>query len=108
MINFVLVTNDLYAVHNGIVLVLGSNKGVYIKDWNRDYVKTIEGIDTHVVKLERKYFKPYTFKNDFVGFETCKDYTFDELKEIAAIQTSYVRQHHGSYVLDKNRMIRIC
>ena len=83
----IIVTNNVKFVKGNPVLVIDNNKVVYLKEWNvaevRNYNKDLYA---YAVKLNRKYWKEYTFKNDFddMCFEQAD--TFDSLKAVAGMQ----------------------
>lgn len=88
--NIIIRTNNIRRFKDSLVLVVGNNKVVYLKDWqvrqvifklNRDWLKTF------VVKINRNYFKMYSWKSDFTDFYFEKDNDFDSWKEIASSQT---------------------
>lgn len=83
----ILITNNIHQIKDSLVLIVDNNKAVYLKDWQvRGVMNYYEEVYAFAVKLSRKYFKTYTFKNDFdfVGFE--KEDTFDSLLEVAKSQ----------------------
>lgn len=85
--NFILITNNVRLVKNSPVLVIGNNKVVYLKDYQlENLMNWSRGIYTYAVKLNRNYFKIYTFQNEFEGFMFDEDETFDSLLEVAKIQ----------------------
>ena len=69
-----------------ILLVVGSNKAVYLKSWQVKEVQEYPVGNSYIVKLNRKYFKIYTFKSNFEDFIFDHDDDFDSLKEIAGTQ----------------------
>lgn len=93
--NFIIITNNIIMVKGNPVMVVGENKVVYLKDWNVKLVHNyFEGIDAYAVKINRKYFKVYTFKNIIDGYEGMKEETFDDLKAIAATQEMKISLGH--------------
>ena len=85
--NFIIVTKNVKIIKGNPVLLTDNNKGVYLKDFQiREISNYYEGINTYAVKLNRKYFKEYTFKNDFEDFSFSKRETFDSLKKAAKEQ----------------------
>lgn len=89
--NIYLVTNNITPLYtrgyfNSMVLVVGSNKAVYLQNWQLRQVEVKGCGHTYLVKLNRKYFKPYTFGADFEEFALMEDYTFDQLVEVAKSQ----------------------
>ncbi len=95
----ILATNNIkfYMKNNDckIILVVGDNKAIYLKERQirTGSVKLEnEWPDCYFVKLDRNYFKPYTFKNDFEDMCFEKDRSFDDLKDIALSQND--TQYH--------------
>ena len=83
----IVVTGNVKFIKDNFVLVVGNNKVVYLKEWNIVRVHNYDlGLNAHAVKLNRKYFKTYTFKNDFEDFHFEKDDTFESLIEVAKEQ----------------------
>ena len=86
--NIVLLTNNIKQIKDSFVLIVNNNQAVYLKDWQIREVHNYDlGINTYAVKLNRKYFRPYTFRFEFDGFDFEKADTFDSLAEIAETQT---------------------
>lgn len=86
-------TNNVTFIKGNPVLITDNNKGVYLKDWNilqasLDFPdeSTHNIINTYAVKVNRKYFKEYTFRTDFEGISFDKALTFDSIKKIAKQQ----------------------
>lgn len=78
--NILVVTDNLKIVKDSIVMMVDNNKAVYLKDWQvRKAFSWDAGVDSYVVKLNRNYFKTYTFKNDFKNVYLKKADTFDSL-----------------------------
>ena len=85
----VIITNNIVDVKGTPVLVVGRNKAVYLKEWQIRRIHNYDdGLNGYAVKLNRSYFKIYTFKSDFESFSFDKDETFDDLCEIAKSQNS--------------------
>lgn len=83
----ILITNNIVEVKGTPVLVVGSNKAVYLKDWQiRKAHNYDDGFNGYAVKLNRKFFKVYTFRSNFEGFSFEKDESFDDLAEAAKSQ----------------------
>ena len=83
----ILITKNIITVKGNPVLVVGNNKAVYLKPWQIKSVHNYyDGFNADAVKLNRNYFKVYTFKNDFEGFSFDNDETFESLAEIAKSQ----------------------
>lgn len=84
---FIIITNNLKVIKGQPVLVVDNNKGVYLKEWNISEVRNwYTGLQAYAIKLNRKYFKPYTFRFNFEDMCFDEEDTFDSLKEIAAEQ----------------------
>lgn len=87
--NILLVTNNVKILKDNYVLLVDNNKGVYLKDWQvRECHNYDLGLNFYVVKLNRNYFKPYTFSFNFENMFFEKEETFDCLLEIATTQAS--------------------
>ena len=86
--NIIIITNNIRVIKDSYVLVVGEKKAVYLKDWQvRRVSNYYEDLEAYAVKLNRKYFKTYNFKNEIdqdLYFE--KDNNFDDLLELAKIQ----------------------
>ncbi|MDD7411264.1 hypothetical protein [Fusobacterium gastrosuis] len=83
----IIITNNVREVKESLVLVVDNNKVIYLKDWQVEPVKAYnENIYAYAVKLNKKYFKTYAFKNEFKDFCFKEEDTFDTLKEVAEIQ----------------------
>lgn len=64
--NIILITNNIKIIKGNYVLLVDNNKGVYLKDWQvRPVHNFYNDMSAYAVKLNRKYFKPYTFKFNF-------------------------------------------
>lgn len=100
--NIIVLTNNIKHLFNSntgnaaTILMVGNNKAVYLKSWQIKSVTGIVNVDevtgqgtllpTYAVKLNRNYFKVYTFKSNFEGMMFEKEDTFDSLKEDAKLQ----------------------
>ena len=85
--NVIIVTNNIKYIKGNPVLVVDNNKVVYLKDWLVEPVRNYyNGIYAYATKINRKFFKVYTFKNDFEDMAFEKETTFDDLVEIAKEQ----------------------
>lgn len=85
--NVTIITNNIKYIKGNPVLVVDNNKVVYLKDWLVEPVRNYNnGIYAYAAKINRKFFKVYTFKNDFEDMAFEKETTFDELVEIAKEQ----------------------
>lgn len=82
-------TNNVRVVKDSLILVVGDDKAVYLKDWNVRKAHNYDwGIDFWIVKLSRAFFKIYTFKSridsDLMFDVGLQD--FDYLLEVAKAQ----------------------
>ena len=85
--NIIITTNNIKTIKGNYVLVTGNNQAVYLKDWQVRAVHNYDaGINSYAVKLNSKYFKPYTFKSDFSDYSFDKPETFDSLRKVAKKQ----------------------
>lgn len=82
-------TNNVRVVKDSLILVVGDDKAVYLKDWSARKAHNYDwGIDFWIVKLSRAFFKVYTFKSR-IDSDLCFDnevQDFDRLLEIAKEQ----------------------
>lgn len=85
----IIITGNVKFIKDNFVLVVGNNKAVYLKEWNIVRVHNYDlGLNAHAVKLNRKYFKIYTFKNYFEDFHFENDDSFESLMEAAKEQNN--------------------
>lgn len=89
--NILLATGNIkflrYCDDTKIILMVGNNKAIYVNPWQIRETRAEGGtIAGYLVKLNRKYFKVYTFKNDFEGMAFDGEQNFDSLKAIAKTQ----------------------
>ncbi len=83
----IIITNNITDVKNNPVYIAGSNKAVYLKEWQIWPVHSYdEGMNAYAVKLNRNFFKKYTFKKDFEGYELIKEEEFDDILKVAKEQ----------------------
>lgn len=83
----IIVTENIRIVKENPVLVIGNNKVVYLKDWAVRPVRNYEnGVYAYAVKLNKNYFKVYTFKSDFEDLFFEKEDSFDDLLKTAKEQ----------------------
>ena len=86
--NIIINTNNVRKIKDSLVLIVGNKEAVYLKDWQVRGVHNYSDIcsNFYLVKLNRNYFKPYSFRNEFNDF--CFDNTesFDDLMEYAREQ----------------------
>lgn len=86
--NIIIITNNIKTIKGNMVMIVDNNKAVYLKDWQVRRVHNFyNGVSAFAVKLNRKYFKPYTFRFDFEDMVFEQEETFDSLKECAAEQS---------------------
>lgn len=79
-------TNNIKFIKGNPVLIVGNHEVVYLKDWQvRECHNFDNGCNFFVVKLNRNYFKTYTFKNPF-DVDINGSQTFDDLKAVAEQQ----------------------
>lgn len=99
--NIIIVTSNVKTLGNEkTVLVVDNNKAVFLKEWQARPIKNWElRKDAYAVKLNRKYFKAYTFKSEFNEFLFNSEDTFDTLVECAKEQdenqTAWKFGHYG-------------
>lgn len=85
--NIVVITNNVKIIKGNYVMLVDNNKGVYLKNWQVKHVRNDNyGIEAYAVKLNRNYFKPYTFSFDFSDMAFEEEDTFENLKEHAKEQ----------------------
>ena len=83
----IIVTENVKIIKNNYVLVVDNNKVVYLKDWMVRPVRNYENnVYAYAIKLNRNFFKVYTFKNDFEDLYFEKEESFDDLLELAKEQ----------------------
>lgn len=85
----ILNTNNVKMIKDNPVLITGNNQAVYLKNWQirEAHSWDDDGADNfYLVKLNRQFFKPYTFRNDFYGYSFSQPDTFDELLKTAKEQ----------------------
>ena len=85
--NIIIVTDNIKILKDNHVLVVNNNQVVYLKDWQIHCVHNYYlEVNAYVVKLNRNYFKPYTFSFNFDDMSFDKADTFDSLYELAKKQ----------------------
>lgn len=86
--NIIINTNNIKIIKDNYVLIVDNNKAVYLKDWQVRCAHNWYdmGSNFYIVKVNRKYFKPYTFKFNFTDFSFEKENTFDDLMAVAIEQ----------------------
>lgn len=82
-------TNNIKTIKGNYILIVGDSEAVYLKDWQIKTAHNYSDIctDLYLVKLSRKYFKPYKFNFCFEDF--CFDgkvESFDDMLETAKAQ----------------------
>lgn len=83
----IVITNNIKMVKGNWVLVVASNKAVYLKEWQIRSIRNYDmGIYGYAVKLNRKFFKPYTFRSNFEDIIIEEEETFDTMVQIAKEQ----------------------
>lgn len=90
--NAIIKTNNITVVKDSIVMVTGNNTAVYLKDWQVRRIFDKELGEMYAVKINRNYFKEYTFKTNFSEFSFDKKDTFDSLWEAAKMQHEQARE----------------
>lgn len=87
--NIIILTNNIKVLKGNYVLLVDNNKGVYLKDWQVRKVHNFDyGVNTYAVKLNKNYFKPYTFNFNFDDMAFEKEDTFETLVEVANEQNA--------------------
>lgn len=89
--NITIITKNLKTIKGEPVMIVSQNKAVYVKGWNVRPVRIWEEeiqFEAYAVRLQRKYFKTYTFRAGFdeFGFGEGEEDTFDSLVELAKEQ----------------------
>lgn len=83
----IILTTNIKDIKGSPALIVGNNKAVFLKDW---LVKRVhsweENIDLYAVKLNRKFFKVYTFKTPFEDYSFDQEDDFDSLYKVAQEQ----------------------
>lgn len=89
--SIILITNNIKIIKGNYVLLVDNNKGVYLKDWQvRPVHNFYNSMSAYAVKLNREYFKPYTFKFNFEDMAFEEEQSFDCLLDIAKKQIDAV------------------
>lgn len=90
--SIILITKNVTEIKGSPVLVVDDNKAVYLKDFNIQPVKLDTRSDlgdvtyAYAVRINKDYFKPYTFKSNIGDFSFSKEDTFESLKKLARSQ----------------------
>lgn len=82
----IIVTNNLTTINGSPAMIVGENSAVFLKDWNIVPVRMERGtMNSYAVKVDRRYYKPYTFSQpfDYTGEEMS---TFDDVLDVARMQ----------------------
>lgn len=79
----IVMTNNIKVVKGNPVLVTGNNTAIYLKNWQFRLMESREGMTAFAVKVNKNYFKEYTFKNNFDGLSFEKKDTFESLRQAA-------------------------
>lgn len=94
--NVIIVTRNLKMIKDTPVLMISNNKAVYLKEWQLKPVSTwSEDYGTEegfAVKLNRNYYKPYTFKEKFAGYHFGEEdelNSFDDVVKLAKEQQAH-------------------
>ena len=102
--NVVITTNNLQFVKDGLALIVGKNKAVFLKNWQARHTTINDPnwgkLGTNLIKLNRNYFKVYTFKNNFedIVIEDGEEMTnFDDVLKLAKEQDSYSKKNDVTY-----------
>jgi len=84
----IVITNNVKFLKGNPVLIIANNKGIYLKQWQIDSVKVgqREWVSAYAVKLNRNFFKPFTFNFDFDDFAFSQEDSFESLLEISKTQ----------------------
>ena len=83
----IIITDNVKYIKGNPVLIIANNKAIYLKDWLvRPVHNYFNDIYAYAVKINRQYFKPYTFKSDFEDMCIETEYTFDDLLNVAREQ----------------------
>lgn len=88
-IDFFFGKGNIKTIKNSPCLIVGNRNAVFLKDWQvRSAHNYDNGINFAVVKLNRKFFKTYTFQNEIegFGFDESTVQTFDDLVKVAEQQ----------------------
>lgn len=85
--NIVIVTSNLKEIKESPCLLVNNNQAVFLKEWQvRKVHNYYDNIYAYAIKLNRKYFKIYTFQKDFEEYFFDKLNDFDYLIEVAKSQ----------------------
>lgn len=81
-------SNQIRIIKGNPVLLVGNSHAVYLKDWQIKRAHNYGDIcqNFEVVKLNRKFFKVYTFRTEFDDVDFDEVQSFDDLRDIAKAQ----------------------
>lgn len=83
----IIITNNIKTIKGSLVLVIGNDKVVWLKDWQVKKVRNFyNGVYGYAVKLNRQYFRTYQLNFEFEDLLFDKDNNFDDLLEVARMQ----------------------
>lgn len=101
----IVMTNNIAVVKGNAVLVTGKNSAIYLKDWQFRKMESDNGASAFAVKINKKYFKEYTFQSGF-DFGGEKD-TFETLWEKAVSQQKQKQawKSGGRVIISRNSII---
>lgn len=95
--NIIIFSKNLTLIKDSPIMIVAENKAIYLKPWQYKIVETFDGVRGFLVKINRDYFKPYTFRTCFDGYEGMNDYDFDQLLEIAKEQQNFQKEQEIFY-----------
>ncbi len=92
------ITGNVRRYKDGYVLVVGNSEVVFLKDWQICPIYNHETVgNAFAVKLDRKFFRTYTWKSYFPDFGFDESDTFDSLKKAAKEQAHQLHWKQGHY-----------
>lgn len=101
----IIMTKNVAVVKGNAVLVTGENSAVYLKDWQFRRMVNRDGEEAYAVKINRNYFKEYTFKGsfDYIGAKS----SFDDYWNVAAQQqrAKNTWKSGGVVIISHNKLI---
>lgn len=84
--SIVIITSNIKKIKDKYCLIVDNNKGVFLKDWQVRLVKIRETGNCYAVKINRNFFKAFTFSFNFDDMSFEKEDTFEDLMMIAKEQ----------------------
>lgn len=94
-----IVTNNVRRFKNNFVMMVDNNKVIYLKEWQIRPIYNHEMIGSaFAVKLNRNFFKTYTWKSEFTDAYFEKEDTFDSLAAVAKEQAHQLKWKQESVV----------